>query len=126
VEIAAFGTKPGIGRTGVHFRYYELSEYEKLSGPQKDELQQWRKDNPEIATGGKRSKRNKKGKRKDPSENNAVGNNDRSIAAAVAKELDRRANESRDAGAAVRKENDAMRAYIMSLFNDGTESNKKV
>jgi len=26
----------------------------------------------------------------------------------------------------VRKENDAMRAYIMSLFNDGNESDKKV
>ena len=40
-DVAAFGTKPGIGKSGVHFRYYDKSEYSKLTKEQKTELREW-------------------------------------------------------------------------------------
>ena len=39
---AGFGTKPGLGKTGVHLRYYEEAEYKKLPKAQQEELRQWR------------------------------------------------------------------------------------
>ena len=41
-DVAAFGTKPGIGKSGVHFCYYNKSEYAKLMKEQKTELHEWR------------------------------------------------------------------------------------
>ena len=41
-DVAAFGTKPGIGKSGVHFCYYDKSEYSKLTKEQKTELREWR------------------------------------------------------------------------------------
>ena len=41
-DVAAFGTKPAIGKSGVHFRYYDKSEYSKLTKEQKMELCEWR------------------------------------------------------------------------------------
>ena len=38
-DVAAFGTKPGIGKSGVHFRYYDKSKYSKL--------REWRKGGAE-------------------------------------------------------------------------------
>ena len=40
---SGFGTKQGIGKTGVHLRYHEGNEYRKLSKAQKDELNEWRR-----------------------------------------------------------------------------------
>ena len=40
-DVAAFGTKPGIGKSGVHFCYYDKSEYSKLTKEQKTELGEW-------------------------------------------------------------------------------------
>ena len=40
-DVAAFGTKPGIGKSGVHFCYYDKSEYSKLTKEQKTELHEW-------------------------------------------------------------------------------------
>jgi hypothetical protein len=37
-DIADFGAKPGLGKTGVHLRYYKDSEYRKLNKDQQDEL----------------------------------------------------------------------------------------
>ena len=37
-----FGDKKGIGKTGVHFRFYKMDEYKKLSEEQKQELKEWR------------------------------------------------------------------------------------
>ena len=34
--------KTGIGESGVHLRYHEPKEYEKLSKAQKRELSEWR------------------------------------------------------------------------------------
>ena len=71
--------KASIGRTGVHLQYHTPAEYDNLSNDQKDELREWRKQNPlkkksgdnEIRKGG----RNKSSKRQ--------------LASVVAKELRR-------------------------------------
>jgi len=41
-NVSAFGSKPGIGKTGVHLRYHENEEYETLKDDQKKELREWR------------------------------------------------------------------------------------
>ena len=41
---AADLSRPGVGKTGVEFRYYSKKEYHKLSDKQKDELRDWRND----------------------------------------------------------------------------------
>ena len=38
--------KPSIGKTGVHLHYYKTAEYRNLSQEQKDELREWRANNP--------------------------------------------------------------------------------
>ena len=37
-QVYAFGTNPGIGKTGMHLRYHKLPDYKKLSNPQQGEL----------------------------------------------------------------------------------------
>jgi hypothetical protein len=51
---AGFGSKPGIGKSGVHFRYYNKDEYRSLSKDQKLELKEWREKH-----GGIDKKKNK-------------------------------------------------------------------
>ena len=48
--------KPSIGRTGVHLRYYKQSEYKSLTQEQKDELREWRTNNPLDKKSGKKAK----------------------------------------------------------------------
>ena len=57
---SASPTKPSIGKTGVHFRYYKLHEFKKLSQDQKDELIAWRKKNPYKGDSKKKQKSEKK------------------------------------------------------------------
>ena len=38
--------KPSIGRTGVHLHYYKTGEYRNLTREKKDELREWRANNP--------------------------------------------------------------------------------
>jgi len=40
-NVAAFGTKQGVGKTGVHFRYHPPAEFGALRLDQKAELIQW-------------------------------------------------------------------------------------
>ena len=37
-QFSAFGTNPGIEKTDVHLHYHKLTDYDKLSKPQQDEL----------------------------------------------------------------------------------------
>lgn len=39
---SSFGTKQGIGKTGVHLRFYKRKEYKLLTPEQKKELSEWR------------------------------------------------------------------------------------
>ena len=38
VEVSSFGTKGGIGKTGVHLQYHKPPDYDTLSKDQKEEL----------------------------------------------------------------------------------------
>ena len=58
-DVAAFGTKPGIGKSGVHFRYYDKSEYSKLTKEQKTELREWRKGGTERGRSDAKTKKAK-------------------------------------------------------------------
>lgn len=40
IDIASL--RSGIGKTGVHFRFYKKHEFYKLTKAQKDELVEWR------------------------------------------------------------------------------------
>ena len=44
--------KPSIGKTGVHLHYYKTGEYRSLFREQKDELREWRANNPNISKAG--------------------------------------------------------------------------
>ena len=58
-DVAAFGTKPGRGKSGVHFRYYDKSEYSKLMKEQKTELREWRKGGAEQGRSDAKTKKAK-------------------------------------------------------------------
>ena len=50
--------KPSIGKTGVHFCYYKTGEYRNLSNEQKEELKEWRANNPNtFKAGSKKAKK---------------------------------------------------------------------
>ena len=53
--------KPGIGETGVEFRYHSEKEYPKLSNEQKKELRAWRRKRDAEAEEGQKKKKKKKG-----------------------------------------------------------------
>ena len=42
-EVAAFGNKPSIRKTGVHLRYHTYKEFQQLTDEQKDELNTYHK-----------------------------------------------------------------------------------
>ena len=44
--------KASIGKTGVHLWYYKTGEYRNLTREQKDELREWRANNPNISKAG--------------------------------------------------------------------------
>jgi hypothetical protein len=76
-EVSDFGSKPGIGKSGVHLRYYQTGEYNKLNKAQKQELRDWREKNPSAKGGGKMNNSpNKKPK------------SDKAMAAAIKKGVD--------------------------------------
>jgi hypothetical protein len=49
-EVCDFGSKQSIGKTGVHLRYHDGKEYQKLTKEQKAELREWR-----VKSGGGKS-----------------------------------------------------------------------
>ena len=59
-EVADFGSKPGIGKTGVHLRYHNKNDYNNLSKDQREELREWRKKHPQPSGGSGKSSGAKK------------------------------------------------------------------
>ena len=50
--------KPSIGKTGIHLRYYKTGEYRNLTNEQKEELNEWRANNPNtFKAGSKKAKK---------------------------------------------------------------------
>eukprot|EP00957_Ditylum_brightwellii_P002198 168801-Ditylum_brightwellii.AAC.1 len=58
VSGSGFGAKPSAGKTGVSLRYHTSEEYEALSQPQKDELQEWQEEKSKSSKLWKTSGRN--------------------------------------------------------------------
>ena len=53
--------KLSIGKTGVHLRYYKTGEYRNLTNEQKEELKEWRANNPNtFKAGSKKAKKEAK------------------------------------------------------------------
>jgi hypothetical protein len=80
-DISDFGAKKGIGKTGVHLRYYPSAEYQKLTNGQKDELRERR----ETAGGDK--KRGKPYNKDRKKQRNVKIKSDKASAAAVEKRV---------------------------------------
>ena len=59
--------KPSIGKTGVHLRYYKTCEYRNLSNEQKEELKEWRANNPNTFKAGSKKARKEAPKKPKPS-----------------------------------------------------------
>ena len=116
-DVSAFGTKAGIGKTGVHLRYHQRAEYKALSDEQKDELREWREANPAESKKGdkKKVKWDKK-----PSQKKLK--TEKQIAAAIKQGIKDKVKEAEDAKA----EEVKTKAYIMSLIQElSTEDNSK-
>ena len=66
VEVAAFGNKPSIGKTGVHLWYHTYKEFQQLTDEQKDDLNTYRKkhDNFKRSSNGKSQAGNGSNKKK--------------------------------------------------------------
>ena len=55
--------KPSIGETGVHLCYHKNSEYRTLNQEQKDELREWRVNNPNTPKAGAKTSRHEPSKK---------------------------------------------------------------
>jgi hypothetical protein len=81
--ISSFGTKKGVGSTGVSFRYHKPNDYHLLSGEQKNELREWRQSTNK-SKGGKGKEKGKQAPKKKKS------NSAKATAAAVEKKVEAR------------------------------------
>ena len=59
--------KPSIGKTGVHLCYYKAAEYKPLNQEHKDELREWRANNPNISKAGSKKAKKEVPKKPKPS-----------------------------------------------------------
>jgi hypothetical protein len=115
-DISAFGAKKGIGKTGVHLRYHPISEYQKLTTEQKDELRERR----ETSGGGK--KRGKPNAQDGKQQRNVRFKTDKAIAAAVEKKVHERLKAVEQEKAKGLEDE----AYRMSVFQKLTGSKASV
>ena len=105
--VSGFGAKIGIGKTGVHLRWYEASEFKKLNKAQKKELFEWRKqqNDSDNSPDKKKSKKESKWEKRE-----------KKVSSLISKELDKKLKEmtkKQDKDKTLDQEN---KAYIMSLF----------
>ena len=109
VEVSSFGTKDGIGKTGVYHQYHNPPEYDTLSKDQKEELCEWQLKNPNSTS-------HTEGR------DNKLSNRNNSIAAAMDKQVEKALPEVIKAAETESSPDDPTdnqaRAYIMSLLND--------
>ena len=59
--------KPSIGKTGGHLHYYKTGEYRNLSNEQKEELKEWRANNPNTFKAGSKKAKKEVPKKSKPS-----------------------------------------------------------
>ena len=58
---------PSIGKTGVHLLYHKTAEYRNLNQEQKDELREWKANNPNISKAGLKKAKKEVPKKPKPS-----------------------------------------------------------
>lgn len=113
---SGFGGKSGIGKTGVHLRYYENTEYQALEADQKKELQEWRRTTNWGGAGkpqGKgKGKGVKNGKTEHPNKNKRTNTKSKGFASAVSKEVSKQLKKVSG--------DDDIKALIMAM-NSATE-----
>jgi hypothetical protein len=100
--VSDFGSKPGIGKTGVHLRYHNNAEYKVLPKNQRDELREWRMSNPGKRGAGKHD--SKDGKKTRFSADKAMTS---AIEKGVEKELAKRDKAAKKAEKTVKEEEGA-------------------
>ena len=113
-HIAAFGEKPGIGKSGVHFRYHTKAEYKKLTPDQRKELHEYRLANADkiAATKSKfQSLMSKKGGGTKSTEKKK-----KDVSQVVAKEVTKQLKAAQDSV----DEEELLHNYIMSVVNSAT------
>ncbi len=99
-NVAAFGAKPGRGKTGVHLRYYKFDEYKKLTPEQKTELHEWRGTQK---SGGGKSKATSKP-------------NSAKVSTTVAKEIKRQLKAIQSEADEVQQGDKELESYILSVM----------
>lgn len=105
-EVGSFGSKKGIGMTGVHLRWHKPSEFKKLSEEQKEELFQWRKNK-----GKDKAEKNSKKKVK-------IYEEETDVSALISKQLDEKLAEMSNKRKEEDRNDQEAKAYIMSLFQE--------
>jgi flagellar hook-basal body complex protein FliE len=126
-SILSLQLKTGSGETGVEFRFYDPTEYKKLSPEQKSELRDYRNQQEEEGKGRQLSaegKGKKKGRRGDSKKSNAESNKrmKRMISQAVAKQL-KSSKDSTDG--ATDDDEEQLRDYILSAVSSAANEPKK-
>jgi hypothetical protein len=102
-NVSSFGTKKGIGSSGVSLRFHTRAEYDKLPVDQKEELRAWRRS--PAFTG-------QKGKGKGGGHRSSNHETKKAIASAVGKKV----AEKLKAMEQEKNDDSKTEAYIMSLF----------
>ena len=124
VNVSAFGTKPGRGKTGVHLRYHKKDEYDQLTRPQKKELKEWREAQT-VDSKTNKQKSQPRDKRSNMSDN-------KTISASIAKEVEKQLQVLRDDAEKTEDDEKAAESYIISVLqkhaqaNGQSTSNKRV
>lgn len=100
------GGKANIGKSGVHLRYHTKEEYKNLNGDQKNELREWRKDNPQESS-------KKKRKHESPGKGSGKHLTKKAVSSIIATEL-KKALEDKKA----EPTSDDLRTMVGSLFSE--------
>jgi hypothetical protein len=108
-DISSFGSKSGVGKTGVHLRFHKHKEYQTLNNDQKAELKDWREKEVAAGRGGKPGGQMTRKKGKDNSSEKHINSR---IDAAVARKLAARAQAENDK----KSDEAAADSYIVSAF----------
>lgn len=110
-QVNAFGSKQGVGKTGVHFRYYNNKEYQRLTHEQKKELAEYRKNNNGT-----------------PGQNSVPRDNTANISAAVSREVNKQMKSFKrkhEEAEGARDDAKAMEEYILSVVDNRSGSPSK-
>ena len=87
-EVAAFGNKPLIRKTGVHLQYHTYKEFQQLTDEQKDELNTYRKKHGSFKKSGNGKSQAGSRSNKKKAEVKKKVKFERAVNAAVAKQMD--------------------------------------